>query len=85
MKALIRIELFISLRWKTLVNDDEIKSCLVKSQAFKDATNAFAVRNLLLHMQREKQMKLKDPPSNEQMRFGFYKSSLLFIGLHKFI
>ena len=67
-------------RWKLLVGKEEASSCIVNSQPFKDATNPYAVRNLLLHMHREKKIKIQDPPDNSQMRFGYYKSALLFIG-----
>ena len=67
-------------RWKDLVADSEVCSCIVKSEAFKAATNPFAVCNLLLQMHRQKKIKITDPPENSQMRFGFYKSALLFIG-----
>ena len=47
---------------------------------FEDATNHFAVRNLLLHMNRDKKLVVTDPPQNKQMRFGNYKAAHLFIG-----
>ena len=64
-----------------MVTETEATSCITKSQPFKDATNCYAVRNLLLHMHRQKKIKVQDPPENAQMRLGYYKSALLFIGM----
>ena len=68
-------------RWKNIVSESEAKGCIVDSKPFKEATNSFAVRNLLFHMHRERKVKVADPPENKQMRYGFYKSALLFIGM----
>ena len=59
---------------------EESQACIVNSKSFQDATNPFAVRNLLLHMNRERALSVMDPPQNKQMRFGFYKAAQLFIG-----
>ena len=75
------LSLLLPLRWDILVDAEEAKGCITESKPFKDATNAYAVRNLLLHMHRQKKIKFNEPPENKQMRFGFYKSALLFIGI----
>ena len=63
-----------------LVPDSEQNVCIVSTQAFKDSTNPFAIRNLLLYMHKSKKIRLNDKPKNSQMRFGFYRSAVLFIG-----
>ena len=75
----------ILIRWSVLVSEEEAKGCITASQPFKDATNSYAVRNLLLDMHRQRRIRLCDPPENKQMRFGFYKAALLFIGTHSSI
>ena len=67
-------------QWKGTVNKDEAMGCILESDPFKQATNLFAVRNLLMQMHGKKKLKISDPPENRKMRFGFYKSSILFIG-----
>ena len=64
----------------SLVTEEESQACIVDSKAFQDATNSYAVRNLLLHINRQKNVKVMDPPANNQMRFAYYKSAHLFIG-----
>ena len=71
---------FNIFRWIPLVTDEESYGCIADSKAIQAATNSYAVRNLLLHINREKYVKVLDPPQNNQMRFGFYKSAHLFIG-----
>ena len=63
------------------MSQEESESCIAVSKSFQDATNSSAVRNLLLHMNREKKLIVRNPPENKQMRFGFYKASHLFIGM----
>ena len=70
----------IIFSWKSLVSDQESKACIVNNVPFRESTNSYAVRNLLLHMNRKKEISVVDPPQNRQMRFGFYKASQLFIG-----
>ena len=72
----------IYFRWKHIEPDNEIIDCILVSESFKEATNPFAVRNLLLHMGREKKYPVTNPPQNKQMRFGYYTSSHLFIGMY---
>ena len=66
--------------WKGLVAEGEEKACVVECKAYQEATTPYAVRNLLLHMHREKKYLVMDPPLNNQMRFGYYTSAHLFIG-----
>ena len=66
--------------WRKFVSDEESKFCIIHAEAFNQATNYYAVRNLLLHLNRKKELIISDPPSNRQMRYGFYKASIQFIG-----
>ena len=63
------------------MEEEESGGCIVTTNSFHDATNQFAIRNLLLHINRDKKVYTMDPPLNKQMRFGFYKASHLFIGI----
>ena len=67
-------------KWKCHINDGETVNCITKSVAFSQATNHYAVRNLLLNLNRRNKTKMSDPQENKQMRFAFYKASILFIG-----
>ena len=66
-------------KWKNFASDEEVICCITESMAFQQATNHFAVRNLLLQISRHKRSKIPDPPPNNSMRFAFYKASYLFI------
>ena len=47
--------------------------CITETEAFTQATNHFALRNLLLQMHRSKMTIICDPPKNKNMRFAFYR------------
>ena len=67
-------------KWKFHINDGENVNYLTKSVAFSKTTNHYAVRNLLLNLNGRIKTKMSDLPENKQMRFAFYKASILFIG-----
>ena len=50
--------------WKKYVDEQEKKQCVTVTSAFQQATNPFAVRNLLLQLHRQKKIKISDPPEN---------------------
>ena len=63
-------------------NRGEREKCVTDSQPFKDCTNKFAVRNLLLHMYHKDGEAVLDPPQNKKMRHGVYRAASLFIGMY---
>ena len=62
------------------VSKSDTPYCIVNSEPFKQATNMFAVRNMLMQLHGRGRIKISDPPLNAQMRYGFYRSAMLFIG-----
>ena len=66
-------------KWAKYANSDETTACITETLAFQQATNHFAVRNLLLQINRKARSYISDPPPNNKMRFAFYKASFLFI------
>ena len=67
-------------KWKKDCNSEERFHCITQISAFSAATNQYAVRNILLQLHRQRKMKITGLPKNNQMRYGFYKASILFIG-----
>ena len=67
-------------RWKEIVSVEEAGGCIVNSEPFKQATNMFVVRNMLMQLHGRGRIRITDPPQNVQMRYGFFRSALLFIG-----
>ena len=67
-------------KWKSLVSEEEAPGCILETEAFPQATNMYAVRNVLMLLHKKKKFKVTDPPKNNMMRYGFYRSAILFIG-----
>jgi hypothetical protein len=66
-------------KWKKFSSAEEATCCITETAAFQQATNHFAVRNLLLQISRLKRTNIADPPPNNSMRFAYYKAAYLFI------
>jgi hypothetical protein len=66
-------------KWRKFASSDEATHCITSTEAFQQATNHFAVRNLLMQINRKNRSHISDPPPNNKMRFAFYKASFLFI------
>jgi hypothetical protein len=67
-------------KWKRHAGQEEEEKCIVDIEAFRLATNHYALRNLLLILDQKNKSQMKDPPANNQMRFAFYKAAILLIG-----
>ena len=61
-------------KWRDTVSDTEAEGCLVDSDPFQQATNMYAVRNMLMQMHRKKKVKISDPPANRHHCFTFVRS-----------
>ena len=66
-------------KWRKFASSDEETNCITLTEAFQQATNHFAIRNLLMQINRKTRSNISDPPPNRKMRFAFYKASFLFI------
>ena len=71
--------------WKTeleIEGEADIE-CITQSMAYKSSVNVFAVRGLLASMRDNPNVKVKlmNPPSNENMRFGSYRAAAYLMKL----
>lgn len=66
-------------KWNMWCDSSEVSKCITETVAFQQATNHFAVRNLLMQMVRKRKSTISDPPPNGKMRKAFYRATYLFI------